>query len=200
MNMRNYTMEVSKKEEVNGVTQYVKQGEIKVFYPTLSAFFPEVKEVKDDEEGFPLYSAEGDSPLDWLFGAALAAVKAQARNKLLPGTATLKPGQTIAETLEALIQAGVRGGGEALAIRREMLQAFASYVSTLGKASNVQAAINQYASSAQALQIQPQKVKDSMTKYLTGFAESLTAEQAARFEAPLSKLVEACAGDEVDIS
>jgi hypothetical protein len=84
--MNNFKMEVSKKATVAGKPQYVKQGKVTIYYPLLADFgiAAEVKEI--DEEGFPVYS---DAKLQYVFDAILAAVKAQARNKLVSGTAML---------------------------------------------------------------------------------------------------------------
>ena len=105
--MKSYKMEVSKKE--NGA--YVKQGDIVIFYPLLSELGLNVEPTKDDEEGFPIYS---DEKVQYVFDAVLAAVKAQARNRLVSGTATLKPGLSIASTVEELIESG-GNKGDALA-------------------------------------------------------------------------------------
>ena len=123
--MQSYKMEVSKKE--NGA--YVRQGEIEVSYPLLNELGLSVEAEKNDEEGFPIYT---DEKVQYVFDAVLAAVKAQARNKLVSGTATLKPGLSIASTVEELLESG-GNKGDALAAVREFLAAFKAWLPRLAR-------------------------------------------------------------------
>ena len=192
--MQKFTMEVSKKE--NG--KYVKQGDVVIHYPLLSEMGLTVEPKENDSEGFPVYA---DDKVQFVFDAVLSAVKAQARNRLISGTATLKDGLSIAETVEALLESGGTGNkGEALAVVRDMLVAFKSYLAGTGKSQAVQDAVYNLAANKKSLMLQPadKKAKFSET-YLAGFAEMLSEEQAARFERPLVALSEACeAGDALD--
>ena len=135
--MQSYKMEVSKKE--NGA--YVRQGEIEVYYPLLNELGLSVEAEKNDEEGFPIYT---DEKVQYVFDAVLAAVKAQARNKLVSGTATLKPGLSIASTVEELLESG-GNKGDALAAVREFLAAFKAWLPKTGKSEKVQAAVYELA-------------------------------------------------------
>ena len=189
--MKSYTMEVSKKE--NGA--YVKQGEVEVFYPLLNELGLSVEAEKFDDEGFPVYS---DEKVQYVFDAVLAAVKAQARNRLVSGTATLKPGLTIASTVEELLESG-GNKGDALAAVREFLAAFKAFLPSTGKSEKVQAAVYELARNKVAVSIQSDENKAKFSVYLTNFASTLTAEQAARFSRPLLGLEEACQpGDVLD--
>ena len=189
--MQSYKMEVSKKE--NGA--YVKQGDIEIFYPLLSELGIDVEPTKDDEEGFPIYS---DEKVQYVFDAVLAAVKAQARNRLVSGTATLKPGLTIASTVEELLESG-GNKGDALAAVREFLAAFKAWLPKTGKSEKVQAAVYELARNKASVALQSDDKKQKFAVYLSGFAETLTAEQVARFSRPLLALSEACeAGDALD--
>ena len=184
-------MEVSKKE--NGA--YVKQGDIEIFYPLLSELGISVEPTKSDEEGFPIYS---DEKVQYVFDAVLAAVKAQARNRLVSGTATLKPGLTIASTVEELLESG-GNKGDALAAVREFLAAFKAWLPNTGKSEKVQAAVYELARNKASVALQSDDKKQKFAVYLAGFAETLTAEQVARFSRPLLALNEACeAGDALD--
>ena len=184
-------MEVSKKE--NGA--YVKQGDIEIFYPLLSELGISVEPTKSDEEGFPIYS---DEKVQYVFDAVLAAVKAQARNRLVSGTATLKPGLTIASTVEELLESG-GNKGDALAAVREFLAAFKAFLPTTGKSEKVQAAVYELARNKASVALQSDDKKQKFSVYLADFAGTLTAERAARFSRPLLALSEACeAGDALD--
>ena len=189
--MNTYNMEVSKKE--NGA--YVKQGEITVFYPLLSELGLDVEPTKNDEDGFPIYS---DEKVQYVFDAVLAAVKAQARNRLVSGTATLKPGLTIASTVEELLESG-GNKGDALAAVREFLAAFKAWLPKTGKSEKVQSAVYELARNKASVALQSDDKKAKFSVYLSGFAETLNAEQVARFSRPLLALNEATeAGDALD--
>ena len=189
--MKSYTMEVSKKE--NGA--YVKQGDVEIFYPLLKELGVSVDPEKFDDEGFPVYS---DEKVQYVFDAVLAAVKAQARNRLVSGTATLKPGLTIASTVEELLESG-GNKGDALAAVREFLAAFKAFLPSTGKSEKVQAAVYELARNKAAVAIQSDEKKEKFQVYLANFTETLTPEQAARFSRPLLGLEDACqASDALD--
>lgn len=151
--MRKFTMHVTKLEadpEGGKAKKAISVGSVEVYYPTLielgfAGAIPSSWEVEDkdgkpvaakeeDSEAFPVYEAEG---LDYAFNAVLAAVKANARNKLNSGTATLKDGLKIAETLEELFASGERSG-EALKIKSEAIKSFKAYLASTGKAAAYQ--------------------------------------------------------------
>lgn len=189
--MQQYKMEVSKKE--NG--QYNKVGEVIVFYPLLSDLGMAADRAKDDkgadksdDDGLPLYA---DENAQYIFDCVFAAVKAAARNKLVSGTATLKDGQKIAETVEELRAVGGGNRGEALAIQRECLAALKAYLPTTGKSQTVQEIILTLAAKTEALVLSTPQRKQNFLSVLGSFAESLTPEQAARFARPLMKMEEA---------
>ena len=192
--MKSYNMEVSKKAEVDGKSQYVAQGKVEVFYPLLTELGFNVEPKSFDDDGFPVYS---DDKAQWCFDAILAAVKAAARNKLVAGTAQLKPGLSIASTLEELIEGGNKS--EALAANREFLAAFKAWLPSTKKSEKVQAAVFDLAKNKAGLSLQPDDKKTKFLVYLTDFAKTLTAEQSARFERALVALEDAAqAGDALD--
>lgn len=182
--MRSFNMEVSKK--VDG--QYEKQGEVVVYYPLLSDLGIAVEPQKDDDEGFPVYA---DDKVQYVFDAVLAAIKAQARNKLVSGTATLKAGLSIAATVEELLESGGGNRGQALAIVREFQNAFKAWLPSTGKSAAVQSLALTYAKNKEALALADADRKQKFGKYLTDFAASLSAEDAAKFSRPLLALQEA---------
>lgn len=189
--MKSFTMEVSKKED----GAYKKQGDITIFYPLLNELGLQVEHEKEDEDGFPVYA---DEKVQYVFDAVLAAVKAQARNRLVSGTATLKPGLSIASTVEELLESG-GNKGDALAAVREFLAAFKAWLPKTGKSEKVQAAVYELARNKSAVSIQSDEKKEKFAKYLTDFAQTLTEDQAARFSRPLLSLNEACQpGDVLD--
>lgn len=187
--MQNIIMAVSKK--VNG--KYEKQGEIAITVPLLSdiaAIVAGAKEKEKDEEGMPVYEAD---EANFVQSAILAYVKMNARNKLIPGTATVKEGQKIPTNWEELCAEGVRGGnGAALALAREVKEEFTRWANTLGKSSAAVAVMVSLFSNKTALAMADAGKKQKMEAYITQFAESLSDEQLERYERPIASAVEAC--------
>lgn len=189
--MKSYIMEVSKKE--NG--QYVKQGEVEIFYPLLNELGLNVEATGFDEDGFPTYA---DDKVQYVFDAVLAAVKANARNKLVSGTASLKPGLSIATSVEELLESG-GNKGDALAAVREFLAAFKAFLPSSGKSEKYQAAIYDMVKNKSAVAVATDDRKQKVAVMLAAFAETLDEAQATRFSRPLLALNEACeSGDPLD--
>lgn len=191
--MQAIQMEVSKK--VNG--KFAKQGEVTITVPTLADVIPFVTSAikKDDkgveiiEDGLPVYE---DDKANWLQSAMLASIKAQARNKLVSGTATLKDGNTIPTDWEGILAEGVRGGGEALAIAREAKAAFAEWMAKQGKSEAATNAVVGLFSNRQALQLQSATNKGKIKAYVESFAESLSEEALERISKPVEAVLAAC--------
>ena len=178
-------IDVSKKE--NG--KFVKQGEQTIHVPTLKDIFPFVTAaIKKDEkgnevfeDGLPVYESD---EANWIQGAILASVKAQARNKMVNGTATLKDGHKIAENWAELTAEGVRDGS-GLALAREFKAAFSEWVS---KQSLSEAA----ATTLAALTLQQQGTKDKVKARLEAFATEMDADVLEKFTRPLENAMAAC--------
>jgi hypothetical protein len=190
--MEKQIIEVNKK--VAG--KYEKVGEVAIFVPTLedAGFTAERQMDKEGkpvvEDGLPVYVEDKHN---WVQGAMLAAVKAQARNKLVPGSATLKDGASIAEDWDALTAEGERGGnGAALAAVRELKAAFVAWVATLGKSATTQQVLTTLFGNRQALSLQSPSHKEKMEAYVTDFAATLDADALAKGERYLQSLIDAC--------
>jgi hypothetical protein len=183
--MKQFIMVVSKK--VDG--EYQEVGKVNIFFPLLSELGVAVEPKEYDEAGFPVYE---DDKVQYAFDAVLAAVKAQARNKLVSGTATLKDGLKIAESVEELLESGSGKTGEALAIVRDFLKAFKAWLPTTKKSEKVQAAVYELASNRKGLALQTVDKKSKFSVYLSDFTKTLNPEQATRFSRPLLALDEAC--------
>lgn len=193
-------MDVSKKVAVvGGGNEYQKVGEIKLPLPLLSDFgiasaTLKKKEGTDEmfigEDGLPVYE---DEYLDWLFSAAVAAAKAQARNMLVSGTAELKEGKKIAETLDELIAEGERrGNAEALKLAKEIQTSFSAFVQTLGKTAATQAVLVGLFRNREALSLQDDVNKGKFKAYLEQYAETLEEKDLERYGKYLTKVEEAC--------
>ena len=193
--MNTIKMEVNKKGAGN---KYEKVGEVEIFVPTLGEVFPDAKVSMDAktgepivEDGLPVYE---DAKLNWIQGAIFAAVKAQARNKLKPGTATLKDNVSIASNWDTLTAEGERvGNGDALAAVREAKAAFAEYVKGLGKSAAAMQTLNLLFANKQALNLQSPENKAKMENYVTEFASGLEDEaKLARYEKYIAGILAAC--------
>ena len=192
--MKSYNMEISKQEVIDGVNQYTKIGSVEVFYPLLSELGFSIDPDSEDKDGFPVYK---DEKADFTFNAVLAAVKAAARNKLVAKTATLKPGLSIASTIEELLEGGNKG--DFLAATREFLAAFKVWLPSTKKSEKVQAAVFDLAKNKAGLTLQPDDKKAKFLVYLTDFAATLSTEQSARFERAMIALEDAAQqGDALD--
>ena len=196
-------MVVSKKVAKPGKVdefEYEEVGKIKLPLPLLSDFGIVAAMKKDEkdplkdfigEDGLPEYE---DEKLDWLFCAAVASCKADARNKLISGTAELKDGKKISETMEELIATGPRiGNKEALMLRHEILKSFASFVSSLGKTVTTQSVIVGLFKNREALSLQDDINKGKMKAYLGQYADTLEESDLGRYSKFLTSVEEACA-------
>lgn len=180
--------------------EYEEVGKIKLPLPLLSDFgvAADLKmDEKDNtkmyigEDGLPVYT---DDKMDWLFGAAVAAAKAQVRNKLISGTAEFKEGKKVAETMEELIAEGERrDNSEFLKLRHEVLKSFAAFVSSLGKSVTTQAVIVGLFKNREALALQDDVNKGKFKAYLGQYAETLEPTDLTRYSKLLTSVEEACA-------
>lgn len=188
-------IEVNKKVD----NKYSKVGEVTIFVPTLENFGIEAEQAKDKDgnllvdEGLPVYTKD---EANWLQGAILAQVKAQARNKLVSGSAELKPGAKIATNFAELTAEGDRAGnGAALQAIRDLKQAFAKWVAGLNKSAAAQALLNGLFGNKQALAVQAADNKAKMAQYVADFAESLTPEALEAGQKYLQSLLDVCAAN-----
>lgn len=181
---------------VNGKREEV--GEIALVVPTLedcAEFVAGAKIKEKDDEGLPVYEKD---EANWIFSAILSYAKAAARNKLVPGTVSLKPGLAIATSWAEFCAEGERNTGAALALAREARTMFTEWLSKQGKAENVVAVISQLFANRTALQVQSADKKEKMSAYVQAWAESLEAETLERMARPIELVLEACAAESVD--
>lgn len=184
-------IDVSKKE--NG--KFNKVGEQTIYVPLLADILqfvtsPIKKDEKGNEvmeEGIPVYESD---EANYVQGALLASVKAQVRNRMIPGTATLKDGQKIPTTWAELCAEGVRDGS-GLALAREFKATFADWVKTQGLSEAASNTLVTLVSNKSALALQNEGVKAKVAARLGAFAESLSPEALEKFMRPLEAATEA---------
>ena len=190
-------MEISKAGEKKG-DKRIKVGDVDIFVPTLkdiAAIVAGAEQKKDEkgnpivEDGLPVYTTD---TADWIQGAILAQVKAQARNKLVPSTVSLKADQKIPETWEELCAEGTRGPGAGLKLLQDFKRAFSDWVSKQGLSEASGAFLVAMVGNKNALLLQNDAIKAKVSARLTSFAESLSEEDMERFMSPLTAATEAC--------
>lgn len=194
--MKQVSLDVSKKDAKSG--KYVKQGEMIVTVPLLEDFNAELvgAKITGEEDGMPVYD---NDKANFVQAAVFAYVKASARNKLVSGTADVKPGLKIAETWEELTAEGVRtGGAAALALIRELREKFSDYVKGIGKSEAAQKVLITFFSNKAALELATADNKGKMKGYIEAFAETLTEEELEKFDRPVTALLELCATEAID--
>lgn len=186
-------LELTKTVKEAGETKRVPVGSVTIHTPILSAFGIEAAPALDKDGqpildgGLPCYA---DAKYNWLMGAISAQVKAQARNKVKPSTADLKPGMSIATNFEELTTVAVSGA--ALTAIRDVKALFAKWVAGLGKSAKAQSALVLYFGSADALMVQNLDVRTKMQGYLADFMATLSADQLTTYNNYCQKLLDAC--------
>lgn len=188
-------LEVNKKDEANK-GKYVKVGSLNLFIPLLADAGIDAVQAKDKdgkplvEDGIPVYETD---EANWIQGAMVNAAKAQARNRLISGTATLKDGKTISDdwlTLTAESE-GV-GNPAALLAVREVKEQFKKWVSSLGKSGAAQSLLNALFANKQSLTLQSTETKGKVENYVTEFASSLPVEALEKGQKYIQSVMDAC--------
>jgi len=200
--MLQYQLPIGKKvKQANGENKTEEVGKVAITVPLLEdtglsgwevALDPKTGKPAEDDEGFPLYVKDEHN---WILDAMIQAVKAKARNKLMPGTVQLKPGLAIAADWAMLCAEGDRTQGvEVLAAIREVKSKFATWIASLGKSAAAQKNLNVCFSNKDALTVQTKENKAKMLNYITEFvekggADSGTLEKATRY---IQNLIDSC--------
>lgn len=192
--MKQFKMVVSKKEG----GEYKAVGEVFVPMFDLSEFGLEVSDNGVAEDGLLTYS---DERIQFVYDAVCAATKADARNKLVSGSATLKAGNKIADSVAELIAKAERSGA-ALAINREFITSFTLYLTQKSaKSANVQALYAGMVKNRQSIALSTEARRNGLLAQVEAYTEQATAEEAEKFANILTTIAEACTGaTEVDDS
>ena len=182
--MKQFNMEVSKK--VNGA--YESVGSVILNFPLLSELGFAVEPTSFDDDNLPVYA---DDKAQFVFDSVFASVKANARNKLVSGSVSLKDGLKIAETVEELLAVGERNGA-ALQNLRDLLAKFKAWLPATGKDTKTQNALYDLVSNRKALALASDTVKGKVQTYIATFASSLKDEDLETYGRILTALDEAC--------
>lgn len=185
------TLIVDASKKIGG--KYVKQGEYAIVVPVLEDCVGSIAgaKVTAEEDGLPVYD---NDIANFVQSALLAYTKAAARNKLVSGTAEVKPGLKIATDWAELCAEGDRGGnGAALQLAREVKEAFGKWVSGLGKSEGTVRVIVTYFGSKDALETASADHKAKVAQYIEDFSVSLDEETLERYSRPLETIAARCA-------
>lgn len=185
--MKHFEMVVSKKEN----NEYKEVGKVLVPVFDLAEFGLTVDASGVSDDGLDTYS---DERVQFVYDAVVAATKADARNKLVSGTANLKPGNKIADTVAELIAKAERSGA-ALAVNRDFLASFAAYLSgKSGKSSQVQALYNGMVKNRQSIAISTEARRHGLLAQVEAYTEQATQEEATKYANILTAIAELCSG------
>jgi hypothetical protein len=166
-----------------------KVGEVVIYIPDLAEFGITDAVVKSTEDGIPIYEKEEHN---FLLDAITQQVKMQARNRLKEGTAEVKEGSKIAETLAELMAESERGGNaEYLKLITELKKKFGIWVQTLGKSTAAQTTLVTLFKNKEALALQSPANKEKFKAYVLNFAATLEADELSKAQRYLDALIAA---------
>ena len=157
-----------------------KVGEVEVPVPTLASIG-----LEDD----------GSLVAAWIAKSLRASALTDARNKLVSGTATLKPGAKIATTLEELA-APAENSGAALKEISELKRGFADYLRGLGLTEKAQHFLAGVFASPKSAALQPPEIHAKVVERIEGYVEQHGEDLTAAQERYLTGILEARGEDE----
>jgi len=178
---------------VNGKREELAQTQI--YCPTLKDFGVNVEPVRVEEDGSPVYES---NEANWLYTAIQQQVKAQARNKFVPQTATLRPGAKVAENMVELTAPSTGNKGAALVEKRTLLEMFRSYLADTGKNEAVQKLLSTMLGSPDNLLLQEADKREKIKSYFVAFGEAKVEVLTDWQVQYLTGAVEACDGEAID--
>ena len=194
--VRAIKLEVSKTvEKAGGVKVREKVGEVSVYSPTLSDFGLAVEPVSQDAATGELTYADPAS--QWLYGALLGAVKANARNKMQTGSTDLKANNKFASTLEELITPA-ETGSVVLAERRGLIDMFKGYLGELAKPDNVKKLLLNFLEKPDTLALQPAEQRGKIKAYFDTFGGQVEDKLTAWQGDYLLNVIAQCEAEEVE--
>ena len=166
-----------------------------IFCPTLKDFGIALEPVRVEEDGSPVYES---NEANWLYTAIQQQVKAQARNKFVPQSDTLRPGAKVAENLAELVAPSTGNKGAALVEKRSLLEMFRSWLAAQGKNEAVQKLLSTMLDRTDNLLLQEPAKREKVKAYFVEFGEAKVEVLTDWQVQYLTGAVEACDGEEID--
>ena len=168
---------------------------IKIYCPTLKDFGINAEPVRVEKDGSPVYES---NEANWLYTAIQQQVKAQARNKFVPQTATLRPGAKVAESLAELTAPSTGNKGAALVEKRTLLELFRGWLAETGKNEAVQKLLSTMLDRTDNLLLQEADKREKIKGYFVSFGEAKVEVLTDWQITYLTGAVEACDGEAID--
>ena len=159
---------------VQGQKGRVKVGEFSVYMPFISRFAEVIANAKvtdHDDEGVPVYESDA---ANWLQRAVLALSKAEARNKLVSGSAEVKAGLKIPTTFEELVTPPEGSGSNALAAIADLIKGFTNWMESTGKPAAIIPTMGQLVRNKSAIGLQSEKVRTVLSAWLQEYGATAT--------------------------
>ena len=170
-------------------------GKISFLVPTLAEFGIEGETVRDEKTSELSYT---DNKLNWLYGAVVAAARAILTSKLEPKSISFKQGHSAWVDFDSMIAtSGLRG--QALAIRRDFIASFTSYIAKLGKSEKWSTAMVGFASKPQALASTTTGNKAVFSAKLDEYEKTLSDNDKVKFLNIMLELAKVASGAEIDL-
>ena len=185
---------ISETVEKGGKKERQELGKISYLVPMLDEFGV-VGEVKTDDDGEVSYT---DPKLDWLYCAVKAAVRSLLVSRLEPRSTKFKEGYG-AWTDFATMVATTGNRGAALALRREFIASFTSFIAKLGKSEKWSNAMVGFASNAKALAGTTGTNKEVFQKNLNKFFDGLAEEDQEKFSNIIAELAKVSSAEELSL-
>lgn len=182
----------------NGKKERKEVGTIPFLVPTLAELAEAISKAEEVRDAKTEILSYKDSTAQFVYDAVCAAARGILVSRLMPKSVSFKAGYAPWTDFQGLITStGVRG--EALAVYREFVAAFSSFVAKLGKSEKWSAAMIGFASNRKSLQTTTSSNKAVFAGKLYDFSLDLSAEDAGKYENILVELGRICSQDEVDL-
>lgn len=177
-------------KDASGKGQREEVGAVELFAPTLQELGLAYEPKEQDKETNELVYE--DRTAQFLYNAIVAAVKANARNKFLPGTVDLRPGATLPSNLEELVAPTVSNKGQALAELRTLKEMFKEFATGLAKPDAIKQALIQLFGSESNLSLMEASKRAKIKPYFEEFGNAV-AERLTDWQVNyINGILEAC--------
>lgn len=163
------SMEVSKNVKKGDVTERELVGTVTLYSPTLKDIGIEAEHTGRKDDGALVYA---DQTQQWVYNAILAAVKANARNRLQSGSTALRAGAKLPENLLELVTPS-ENTSTVLADRRALFDYFKGHLAGIDKPENVKKLLLTFLEKPEMLALQPEAKRAQIKPYFEAFGEAV---------------------------
>ena len=169
-------------------------GKVEYLVPMLDEFGIS-GETKTDSDNEVSYT---DQKLDWLWSAVQAATRSLLVSRLEPKSVKFREGYSAWSDFATMVAtSGNRGAG--LALRREFISSFTSFIAKLGKSEKWSNAMVAFASNAKALAGTTASNKEVFAKNLNKFFDGLAEADQEKFANIIAELAKVSSAEELSL-